>query len=125
MIYSKTKRSILIGLVVLAAFYGVAITLMEEGSTLEIVFDIVTCTVGAMMIYTWCLYDSLARNRRIGILFGVLIFGLAIIGVPIYLLKTRGLRGMVSIVLAAVFFCCSVIVAALSGLVTVFFLGEI
>ena len=46
----------------------------------------------ALFALRWCALDSEALGRRLGRWMGLTVFLMAIVGMPIYLLRTRGLR---------------------------------
>lgn len=45
----------------------------------------------------WCFLDAREHNLRLGRFMQLLIIGLAAVGVPVWLLRSRGLRGLISI----------------------------
>ncbi len=51
----------------------------------------------ALFALRWCALDSQALGRRLGRWMGLTVFLIALVGVPIYLLRTRGMwRGLVA-----------------------------
>ncbi len=60
----------------------------------------------ALFALRWCALDSEDRGRRLGRGMGLAIFLIAIVGVPVYLLRTRGMRlGLVACAVFVGFLC--------------------
>lgn len=82
-----------LGLAPLAGIGG-AILSAETG-------DLAFSLFGAACLTAWCEVDSRRRNARISKWFGLGIFLLAIVFFPVYLLRSRGPRGLLLIFPAA------------------------
>jgi hypothetical protein len=91
------KRYCLIALLVLSVFCGLMDPFVVEESQVE---RVLACLVGLLavaLMLLWCLYDGQERSYRLGLALRILIVAMAFIGVPFYLLRTRGFRGILSI----------------------------
>ncbi len=110
----NAKRYCLIGLVVLSVFCGAIDPFMVEDSSIERILGRVVGLSIAVLIFLWCHYDSQKRCCRFGLAMRVLIVVTSIVGVPVCLLSTRGLRGMVSIAWMALCFAACLLSAYLT-----------
>jgi hypothetical protein len=106
-----------VGLMLLAVAMGVLDQLVEQ-ERLDKALTLAGSLVGIVLIAIWCQYDSCERSYTIPKPMRLLVIFIAILGIPIYLLRTRGLRGVVSIVLAVAFFGVCVLFAALASEIT-------
>lgn len=97
------KFRCLIALAALSVLDGVVSALVQEYTSADRVFSVIIGLGGVIVILFWCLYDARQRNYHINLFFRVLIVVFACIGVPAYLLTTRGIRGFYSIGLLGLF----------------------
>ena len=97
------KRRCLFGLLLLAVVAGVLDQLLDYKSA-DRILTFVYSIIGIVLVAMWCQYDSRERSYTIRKPLRLLIIFLAFLGVPIYLLCTRGLRGLISTLLAVGFF---------------------
>lgn len=103
--FAKSKRRRLIGMLTLSAAVGVVVQLSPEIRRDPGLFAFCGGLLYLMLIVSWCLLDARDRGYRIRQPLLVTIVCLAFIGVPIYLIRTRGIRGVWSSTLAVIFFC--------------------
>jgi hypothetical protein len=101
------------------AVSGAVDPFIPDGSRVSLVLML----PAAVAILMWCLYDSAERSCHIKLPMRILIFGIAGVGVPVYLLRTRGLKGIVSIGLMILFFSACALLAYLSQVVVQVCLG--
>jgi UDP-N-acetylmuramyl pentapeptide phosphotransferase/UDP-N-acetylglucosamine-1-phosphate transferase len=93
----------LVGLLLLAVVMGVFDQLVEHEWS-DRVLTLAGMLLGIVLITTGCQHDSREWSYTITKPLRLLLIFIAIIGVPIYLLRTRGLRGLISIAMAVAFF---------------------
>jgi hypothetical protein len=98
------KRRCLFGMLALAAIVGVLDQIFADDRGTDKFVTVIYALTAAFLLITWCQYDSRLYAYRIRKPLLLLIFLLAIIGLPLYLLRTRGYRGLISIAIAAAFF---------------------
>jgi len=95
---AEAKRSRLIGLLGISAACGV----FAESHLGEFFFF--AGTIGSLLlIVSWCQLDARERGYRIPRLLMVMIVLIGVIGVPVFLIRTRGMRGIWSCLLAVLF----------------------
>jgi hypothetical protein len=99
----KAKRQCLLGLLGLASIIGVLDQVFVDDRSSDRLLTTGSAVIAVVLIAAWCHYDSWQRSYTIGTPLRILILLLAAIGVPVYLLRTRGWRGLISIVLAGAF----------------------
>jgi hypothetical protein len=104
------KRRCLIALLLIFMLVGVIDPFVKEGSRMELLLDLPVAGV----ILMWCLYDAAERSFPLSLLMRIVIFGFALVGVPIYLFRTRGLKGFISSGLAVLFFLTCLVVAVVA-----------
>ena len=97
------KLACLFSLAVLAVADGAFEPFVPDHARAERVFSLMISIPAFVSIFFWCLYDAKERGYHINLLFRILIVFCTCVGVPAYLLKTRGLRGFYSIGLAVLF----------------------
>jgi len=101
--FARAKRLRLIGLLVLSTVFG-AIEQLQEINDFDGTFFIIAGTIGVvMLVVSWCLLDARERGYTIPKLLLVLIVLFGAIGLPLYLIRTRGVRGLWSSLLALLF----------------------
>ena len=100
---AKAKRWRLTGLVISSIAFGVAEQLFVESHADERAFAIGGMVVGLLLIVSWCRLDARERAYTISKPLLLTIILLAGVGLPVYLLRTRGVRGILSIVIALLF----------------------
>lgn len=99
----KAKRQCLLGLLGLAAIVGVLDQVLVDDRSYDRLLTTGSAVIAVVLIAAWCHYDSWQRSYTIGTPLRFLILLLAAIGVPVYLLRTRGWRGLISTILAGAF----------------------
>ena len=117
------KRSCLFGLLAFCMVAGAIVPWVRESSHTGrlILFFFDLTAIGLTLL--WCVFDSYQRGYQIKLPLGVCIVLLAFLGVPFYLLRTRGWYGFVSIVLMALFFVGCVVTAVIAAVVTCLIAG--
>ncbi len=111
------KRRCLVGLLLLAVVMGVLQQLVVQKQADRVV-TLVGGIVSIVLIFIWCQNDSYQRSYKIPKLLRLLIIFVAILGVPTYLLRTRGRRGILSIVKLVAFFGICALLAGIAGAIT-------
>ena len=111
--YRLRKRWILLWLMLVTAVDAGVGPLVESSQTAKAQFAVFGLITG-LLILRWCSLDSVEWNTHFGPLLGIAIVFFTIIGVPIYLLRTRGLRGLLAICKAALFVIMLAIIAFVS-----------
>src|SRR5262249_33577365 len=90
----RKKRSIALwGFVVLSALSGAADLIFHYITIWSKESWTMSTVIGALLIYTWCHYDALVYKQLIPRSLKFCIVLLAIVGVPIYLVRSRGWLG--------------------------------
>lgn len=112
------KRACLFSLAALAVTDGAFEPFLPDNARAERIFSLMISIPAFVSIFFWCLYDAKERGYHINLLFRVLIVFCTCVGVPAYLLKTRGLRGFYSIGLAALFMVCISLLTVLAYIVS-------
>ncbi len=88
--YAAKKHRIILMLLAYSAIFGViCIFLPEEGSLLDFVVGLPMLILGI----SWCFTDADQHNHQIGKLMRFVLVLLFIIGFPLYIFQTRGIRG--------------------------------
>ncbi len=113
---ARNKRRILLRMVILFAVCGFA-TGLSHGDTLHRVVDFGMAIAFAILVLDWCAQDRAERNLRPwrGFTLMMVFFPTALVMVPLYLIKTRGLGGVKSTILAAAFFIAILLVALIAA----------
>lgn len=115
--YGLKKRRIVLMLLAYAAIFGVIVCILPEDNR---ALDIVVGLPFVILSVWWVFIDAEERDHRIGGLMRlVLIFAFAI-GLPIYLLQTRGIRGVQTIAVAALLFAAMIACMFATAFVTSF-----
>lgn len=114
------KRRCLAVLLLIAAVGGAVAPFLQEGSRIDRCSSVFFALLGVGTIFLWCLYDSVERSYHIKLSMRILIFALACVGVPLYLLRTRGWRGVASIGLMLLFCAAYMMSASLSYVIVEF-----
>jgi len=105
--YAVKKRRILMLLLAYSAILGViSVFLVEEDRVLDFIVGLPLL----ILAISWCFTDAAERDHRIGRVMRLLLILLFILGLPIYLLQTRGIRafktfGLTVLLVAAMFAC--------------------
>jgi hypothetical protein len=87
--YGAKKRRILVMLLAYSAIAGAVLCFLpEENTPLDFVAGLPFLLLGI----SWCFTDAEERNHRIGRVMKLVLIFLFIVGLPIYLLQTRGIR---------------------------------
>lgn len=119
--HSANKHRILILLLVYSGVIGAAVSFVPENNPMaEVLIGMPLLILGV----AWCVTDAAERGRRIGFIMKLLLILLFIIGLPVYLFRTRGTGAFKSLgwilLLVAAMSACSII----SELATLY-IGEI
>jgi tetratricopeptide (TPR) repeat protein len=116
--FRRQKRFALIGQAILFAVWGAIYRHVGPSiSVAEAVMGVATlCCLS--LAYVWLYLDSLEHHYRIGTMLGICVILFAGIGIPIYLFKTRGLRGFISLGLLLLFVCGLCLIFGISSAVT-------
>lgn len=77
----------------------------------------------AFLVVIWCVYDATEREVRLGVKLKLVVFLLLVVGLPVYLLKSRGVGGFAAL-FAAVVMAVFVILIQLLGEHVGLLLGE-
>jgi len=106
--YAAKKRRIILMLLAYSAIYGVlCIFLPNEDSPL----DFLAVLPMLILSVSWCFLDATEHDYRIGRLMVLTLVLLFIVGFPIYVFRTRGIRGFKTLLLttclAAVMVACA------------------
>jgi hypothetical protein len=100
--YPARKRRLLLWLMLVAAVdagIGPFVESNQSEKAQIAVFGFIT----GFSVRQWCSLDSMERHAPFGLLLGLTIVFVTVIGVPIYLLRSRGLRGLLAVGKAALF----------------------
>ncbi len=73
-----------------SAIFGVADIILWEYEAWETISTILDTVIGILAILTWCSYDARLHKFPLSGRFRLFIFLFAIIGVPVYLVRSRG-----------------------------------
>jgi len=90
----KKKRSIaLLAFLVSSALFGAADIFLYYSTSWSQGTWVLSTILAAVLLYTWCHYDALLLKQLIprSLRFCIVLF--AIVGVPMYLVRSRGWRG--------------------------------
>jgi hypothetical protein len=99
--FARAKRRRLIWLLVLAAVSGFAMQAFEGAETeIEILEGISI----AVLVTSWCSVDAHERDTTIGKLQFVGLVFFTLIALPVYFVRTRGLPGVLSTLVALLFY---------------------
>lgn len=95
--YPAKKRRIVILLLAYSAIFGiVSCFLPDEDTPLDFLVGLPFLILGL----SWCFTDASERNHQIGRLTRLLLILLFILGLPIYLLQTRGINAFKTLAFA-------------------------
>lgn len=94
--------------------YSTVEGLHGEDAGLMQIADLFICIANSICTLCWCHFDAAQRSFRISRLFSVIIFLFGLIVLPVYLLRTRGVRGLLSIVIAVALFVLLSLICALN-----------
>jgi hypothetical protein len=100
--FANAKRWRLIWLLVFSIAIGVAEQVFAEDE-LDKMFRVGGAIPSVMFIASWCHIDARERGYAIRKLLFLAIVFVTVVGLPVYLIRTRGVRGILSIVLALLF----------------------
>lgn len=99
--FAKAKRRRLIWMLGLAVAAGIASAVFADA---ERELQLLEGVAIAALVASWCQVDARERGGTIGKLQFVAIILFALIALPVYLVRTRGVRGFLSILLALLFY---------------------
>lgn len=94
----KRRRSFALAIFVFAGFpFGAADLLLYANETGGRVSEILGLLVSVLAISAWCRFDAGIQNYPLTLGLRLMILLLAVIGVPMYLVRARGRRGAVRV----------------------------
>ncbi|MFW6078504.1 MAG: hypothetical protein ACODAE_02720 [Gemmatimonadota bacterium] len=96
------KRRAVRGFVVLALLLGVALALVPEGSVARTVVGYVASLVVIGLSLLWVVADSVEGDHPLGRPLLLVILVAPFVGVPVYALRSRGVRGGGAVVVARI-----------------------
>lgn len=100
----KSKYLVLLAMLLVSAVSGGAWALMAAGSPGERLLRLGQAAALLILVLMWCHFDSAERGRNLPKWLAILIVLVAFIGLPVYLLRSRGVfGGLVTISKAVVF----------------------
>jgi hypothetical protein len=99
--FAKAKRRRLIWMLGLAVAGGIATEVFADA---ERELQLLEAVAIAALVASWCQVDARERGSRIGKLQFAFIILFAVIALPVYFFRTRGLRGFFSILMALLFY---------------------
>jgi hypothetical protein len=99
--FARAKRKRLIWMLVLSIAAGVAEVLLPDA---ERAIQIADSFAIVLLIASWCQLDAHQRNETLGRLLRLTIIFFTFVGLPVYLFRTRGIRGFLSLFLALLFY---------------------
>jgi hypothetical protein len=99
--FAKAKRHRLLWMLGLAVASGIASEVFADAERELVLLEAIGF---AALVASWCSVDARERGGRIGKGQFVTIVLIPVIGLPVYLFRTRGLRGFLSILLALLFY---------------------
>ena len=115
--FARRKRRILVWLLVYAGLFGVVLVFLDESNRL---IDFLSGLPVLVLGIAWCHVDAEQHDYRMGRIMRVsliLLFGLAF---PIYLLRTRGLNGLVTLGLTVLFAAAMCVCLSATAFLTLF-----
>ena len=102
-VYERGKSRTLLAMLCVSVLGGILWVFTDTQSGEKGLYLVETLAL-SLLILRWCYLDGLQRDYRFGLVLGLTIVGLAVIGVPIYFLRSRGLRGFVALSVAFLVF---------------------
>ncbi|APZ91714.1 hypothetical protein [Fuerstiella marisgermanici] len=90
------KRRILIWLLVWSAIMGV-VAMFEDETQADPVVDLLLGLPFVILGIYWCRTDAAERGHYIGVPMSACLVLMFVLGLPIYLFQTRGLKGILSL----------------------------
>jgi hypothetical protein len=90
--YQKPKRRVIIAAFVFTGLTAPLLVLFTGRSMEDQLLTLISVAVYSVLLLVWCYYDSLERNKRLSGRWRVLIVLVGWLALPIYLIKSRGLR---------------------------------
>jgi hypothetical protein len=102
---SSRKRQVLVAAVALAIVNGLLTGLtLDGGGGWDVLISLVVGISSALLILTWCYFDSLQTQRRFGAGFRILVILLGPLALWIYLARARSpMQALRAIVLSTLF----------------------
>ena|SRR5579863_6175389 len=98
--FTKAKLWRLIGLLALSIAGSVCEQLFSETLADQRAFILGGMVIGLLLLVSWCRLDARERGYTIKKPLLLVIILFAFVGVPIYFIRTRGVRGILNIFLA-------------------------
>lgn len=115
--YAVKKRRIVLALLAYSAIVGVmACFLPEDTPPLDFIVGLPFVLLGNL----WCYIDAGQREDRIGRLMKWALVLIFVVGFPVYVFQTRGIRGLQTIVLALLLVVAMVVCMYATACVTLF-----
>jgi hypothetical protein len=99
--FAKAKRRRLVWMLGIAVAAGIASEVFADA---ERELQLLEGVGLAVLVASWCSVDARERRRTLGKLQFASIILIALIGLPVYLFRTRGLRAFLSLLLALLFY---------------------
>ena len=90
-IYRKSKRNMLIVLAITFFLGGVLESLAEVAVMPGRIINVIFTILYSVLLFGWCYYDALERNQPLSRGFRVVLIMFGVIGLFVYLFKSRGL----------------------------------
>ncbi len=111
--FRREKRRLLLKMLLVYAIYGALIVACS--ADLSRLFDIAASVITVILTLRWCEYDRREQEVERWSYFGIMMLLCPgpLILMPVYLLSTRGVRGLLSIAKAFVFLVILIAVAVL------------
>ena len=95
--FHRQKRNVLLAAIALSFVAGVISAFIEDGSSKEEFILAIAIFGEAILLMSWCVYDSYERDYRMSRALRIVIVLFAGVGYPYYLLRTRGVRGLITL----------------------------
>lgn len=116
--YSRQKRrSLLIILAIYFVLGGVSVFFLENETVIKLL-QAVTGLLSLYFTWLWCNLDAKFRDYQISTWLKVTIILFLVLGFVIYALKTRGSRGIITVLGGILFTGCSIGIAVLGVIIT-------
>jgi len=97
--YAKQKRAMLVWLCIYSGILGPIMVFMPEQETM---LDTLVSLPLLVLGIAWCHFDARQRNFRLGRAWTLFLVFLSIIAFPAYISRTRGIRGIKTILKAII-----------------------
>jgi hypothetical protein len=118
--YGAKKRRILVMLMAYSAIFGAVLCFLPEE---DIPLDFVVGLPVLLLGISWCFTDANERDHRIGRVMKLVLIFFFVIGLPIYLLQTRGM-GAFKILAFTMLLVAGMFVCMIATAIATLYLGE-